>query len=104
MKLSDLKPLDQVIDEQRSDEEFRRVWDGAAFAREIANRVVNFRTRKGLSQRELAALVGIAQPAISRLEQAEHQPSFETLAKLSRATGLTFHFEVVDGTVELVDA
>ncbi|WP_322761169.1 hypothetical protein [Frankia sp. Cr2] len=30
-------------------------------------------------------------------------PSFDTLAKLSRATGLEFHFEVACGGVELVD-
>jgi DNA-binding phage protein len=48
--------------------------------------------------------VGLVQPAIARLEKAEQQPSFETLAKLTRATGLRFRFEVTNGTVELISA
>jgi ribosome-binding protein aMBF1 (putative translation factor) len=104
MKLSDLKPLDEVIEEHRDDPEFRVVWDRMAFARDVANRVVQYRTERGLSQRELAAIVGLVQPQIARLEAAEHQPSFETLAKLTRATGLEFHLEVARGGVELLDA
>ena len=102
MKLSDMKSLDRSIDEQRNDSEFRAEWDRTAFARDVANLVVRYRTERGLSQRELAAVVGLAQPQIARLEKAEHQPSFETLARLSRATGLEFHLEVADGAVELV--
>ncbi len=104
MKLSELKSLDQVIEDKRDDVEFRKEWDRTAFAREVANRVVRYRTERGLSQRELAAIVDLVQPQIARLEKAEHQPSFETLAKLSRATGLEFHFEVAHGNVELVSA
>jgi ribosome-binding protein aMBF1 (putative translation factor) len=104
MKLSDLKPLDQAIEEHREDPEFRAAWDSTAFARDVANRVAQYRTEHGLSQRELAAIVGLVQPQIARLERAEHQPSLETLAKLTRATGLEFRFEVAHGGVELVDA
>jgi len=88
MKLSALRPLDQVIDEHRQDEQFRAVWDSTAFAREVANRVILYRTEHSMSQRELAEIVRLVQPQIARLEKAEHQPSVETLVKLSRATGL----------------
>ena len=104
MKLSEMKSLDQVVEEHRQDPEFREEWDRLTFAREVANRVVAYRTEHGLSQRNLAGLVGLVQPAIARLEKAEHQPSFETLAKLSRATGLHFRFEVFDGGIELIPA
>ncbi len=104
MKFSDLKALGQVIEDQREDAEFCDVWDRMAFARDVANKVVRYRTEHDLSQRELAAIVGLVQPQIARLERADHQPSFDTLAKLSRATGLEFHFEVARGGVELVDA
>ena len=104
MKLSELKPLDQVIEEHHEDPEFRAEWDRTAFAREVANRVVQYRTEHGLSQRRLAAMVGLLQPQIARLERAEHQPSFDTLAKLTRATSLEFRFEVAHGSVELISA
>jgi ribosome-binding protein aMBF1 (putative translation factor) len=104
MKLTDLKSLDQVVEEHRQDEDFRVEWDRLAFAREVANRVVRYRVDNGLSQRELAGMVGLVQPQVARLEKAEHQPSFETLVKLSRATGLEFRFEVTRGGVELLSA
>lgn len=104
MKMSDLKSIDQVVEEQRQDEAFRAEWDRTEFAREVANRVIQYRVDKGLSQRQLAALVDLVQPQIARLEKAEHQPSVETLVKLSRATGLEFRFEVARGGIELVSA
>jgi DNA-binding XRE family transcriptional regulator len=104
MKLSDLKSLDQVVEEYRRDENFRVEWDRMAFAREVANRVVQYRVDNDLTQRELARIVDLVQPQIARLEKAEHQPSFETLVKLSRATGLEFRFEVADGGIELISA
>jgi|SRR6266542_2976116 len=104
MKLSELKSLDQMVEEHREDPEFRAEWDRLTFARDVANRVVAYRTERGLSQRELAAMVGLVQPQIARLEKAEHQPSFDTLAKLTRATGLEFRFDVSHGDVQLVSA
>jgi DNA-binding XRE family transcriptional regulator len=104
MKLSSLKSLDQVVAEHRQDPEFRAEWDRTAFAREVANRVIQYRADNHLSQRELASVVGLVQPQIARLEKAEHQPSFETLVKLSRATGLEFHFDVAHGNIELASA
>ena len=62
MKLSELRSLDQVIDENRADPEFRVEWDRAAFARDVANHIVRYRVERGLSQRRLAALAGMAQP------------------------------------------
>lgn len=76
MKLSEVKSLDLVIEEHREDIEFRVDWDRYAFARDVANRVIQYRTERSLSQRQLAAIVGLAQPQIARLEKAEHQPSF----------------------------
>lgn len=105
MKRSDLRSLDQVIEgEYRQDEGFRAEWDRTAFAREVANRVIQYRVDNGLSQRDLAKIVDLVQPQIARLEKAEHQPSFETLVKLSRGTGLHFRFDVANGGIELISA
>ena len=104
MKLSELTPLDEVIGEHRGDPEFRAGWDRLAFARSVADRVVQYRTDRGLSQRQLAATIGLTQPQVARLEKAEHQPSFDTLARFTRATGLKFRFDVAHGEVELIPA
>lgn len=48
MKLSEMKSLDQVVEEHRQDPEFREEWDRLAFAREVANRIVAYRTGQSL--------------------------------------------------------
>jgi transcriptional regulator with XRE-family HTH domain len=100
MKLSDLKSIDQVITEDlASDAAFAEEWDRTAFARQVAITIVRYRAERGLSQRQLAAMTGLQQPAIARLEIGEGTPSLATLAKLSRATGLEFHLEIAQGDV-----
>jgi ribosome-binding protein aMBF1 (putative translation factor) len=103
MKLSDMKSLDQIIDEDRRGEpDYRREWDRTALAREIALAIVRYRTKHGLSQRDLARETGITQPAIARLESGEHTPSLSTLVKLTTHTGMQFRLDVHDGSAELV--
>ncbi|GLW31099.1 helix-turn-helix domain-containing protein [Actinoplanes regularis] len=103
MKLSDLKTVDQVIEERRdSDAEFRDEWNRTAFAREVAVAVVNYRAVHGLSQRKLADVTGLRQPAIARLEKGEDSPGLATLARLTRATGLTFRVDIANGSAGLV--
>jgi predicted transcriptional regulator len=45
------------------------------------------RRRAGLSQRELADLAGVPQPAIARIESGRVQPRVDTLGRLLRACG-----------------
>lgn len=105
MKLSDLKTIDQIIAEDRSkNPEFAAEWDRAAFARQVAITIVRYRTERGLSQRQLATMTGLQQPAIARLEIGEGTPSLSTLAKLSRATGLEFQLEIAHGGVVIPPA
>jgi len=102
MKLSDLVTLDQAIENQRSNPEFRAEWDRTALARKVAIRVIEYRTARNLSQRQFAEMVGLVQPAIARLERADRQPSIDTLATLTRATGLEFTFSFSHGGIELL--
>ena len=52
------------------------------------------RRAAGLTQRELAARSGVAQPAIARLERGRASARFETLDRLLRACGKAL--EIVD--------
>ena len=47
------------------------------------------RRRAGLSQRELAAQTGVAQPTIARIERNHDDPRLRTLERLLRACGET---------------
>ena len=101
MKLSEMPTLQEVVDHQREDPEFREEWDRSAFAREVAIRIVRYRADHGLTQTQLACAVGMKQPVIARLERGEKAPSLATLARITAGTGIEFHLDVRDGAVAL---
>lgn len=47
------------------------------------------RLRAGLTQQQLAARVGISQPALARIESGRISPRIDTLARLLRACGMS---------------
>jgi len=101
MKLSEMASLDEVIEQNRQDAEFIEEWDKGTLARALATAVVAYRVKHGLTQRGLASVTGLTQPAIARLELGEALPNLPTLVKLSRASGLTFVLEVQRGSAAL---
>lgn len=88
MKLEDLIPFEQILEEELRDPEFRAEWERLAPARAIANRLILYRADHGLTQTALARLLGMSQSAIARLEIGEHIPTLPTLLKLSEVLGL----------------
>jgi len=91
MKLPDLKPFEEVLAEDLQDPAFRRERERTEIARAVALRVVQYRATHHLSQEQLAAKLGIKQPAIARLEAGEHPPSVMTLRRLADRLGMEFH-------------
>jgi transcriptional regulator with XRE-family HTH domain len=81
--------------------EYRREYDRARFANEVAVRVVKYRAEHGLSQTALAKLLGMHQPAIARLEAGEHEPSLTTLARLAQVLGEDFSVDIKPDRIEL---
>ncbi len=51
--------------------------------------LIRIREEQGISQRQLAALTGIKQPAIARLESGRTAPNINTLKKLLAPLGYT---------------
>jgi transcriptional regulator with XRE-family HTH domain len=88
MRLEDLIPFEQILEEELRDPEFRAEWERLAPARAVANRLILYRAEHGLTQTALARLLGMSQPAIARLETGEHVPTLPTLLKLSDVLGL----------------
>jgi predicted transcriptional regulator len=59
--------------------------DRGWFFATIADQVAERRLAKGLSQRELAELVGTTQSAIARLERGGRPPRIDTLLNIAEA-------------------
>lgn len=54
----------------------------------IATAIINSRLKKGLTQFQLAEIVGTKQSAISRLESGNYNPSINFLEKVAKALNL----------------
>jgi ribosome-binding protein aMBF1 (putative translation factor) len=102
MKLSALKTAAEVLEERRQDPAFRAEWDRTAFARDVALRILRYRTENDLTQTALARKVRMTQSVIARLESGDQPPSIPTLAKLSAGTGMDFDVKFVRGSVAFV--
>ena len=68
-----------------------RGWFFAAIAEKVSER----RNAKGMSQRELAELVGTTQSAIARLERGGRPPRIDTLLRIAEALDCDLHVELV---------
>lgn len=88
VKLEDMIPFEQILEEHLQDPEFRAEWKRLAPARAVANRLIAYRADHGLTQTGLARRLGMSQPAVFRLELGEHLPTLQTLRKLSEVLGL----------------
>ena len=59
------------------------------FEIEHIGKMIEAREKKGLSQRELAEISGVKQPAIARLESMKATPQIDTLFKVLNPLGYT---------------
>ncbi len=83
-----------VAEEQLADPSFRAEWQRLAPAREFAASLLRYRAEQGLSQRALAAKLGISQPRVAKLESAEHNPEIDTIIRAVRRLGIEFALDV----------
>ena len=101
VKLSQLSPADEAREEDMSDLEYRREYERTRLANDVAIKVIGFRADRGISQAELARLMGWRQPHVARLEAGDHEPSLATLSRLADVTNLDFSVLVKRGRMHL---
>ena len=62
----------------------------------LIGKMIEAREKRGLSQRELAKLCGVKQPAIARLESLKATPQIDTLFKILAPLGYTLAIVPID--------
>ncbi|MCD8069352.1 MAG: helix-turn-helix domain-containing protein [Lachnospiraceae bacterium] len=75
-----------MADEERVSPQER---EKVKFEADLIKKMVEAREAKGLSQRQLAELSGVKQPAIARIESLKSTPQIDTLLKLLAPLGYT---------------
>lgn len=89
---------DYMNDETRvSLEERQRI----NFQVELIGKIIEAREQRGYSQRDLAKLSGVKQPAIARLESMKSTPQIDTVLKLLAPLGYTLTVVPFDSNSQL---
>lgn len=82
--------------DMREDPTYRAEFERTSAYEKTARAVIALREVRGLTQEQLAEMIGTTASAISRLESGEHSPNLETLRKIANACGghLRLQFDV----------
>ena len=96
MKNGKVRTFQSRLREDMKDPEFKKYYQEERQALKLAMQIAELRERKGLSQQELAKLMGTSQQAISRIESGEYEGfTLKTLEKIAEATGMRVKIEFV---------
>lgn len=83
------------LNERLRDPEFRAEWDALEPEFQIARAMLDGRSARNLTQKELAEITGITQSDISKLENGNANPSLRTLERLAAGLGMRIRLEFV---------
>lgn len=89
------KSFRDSLNERLHDPEFRAEWEALEPEFQIVKAMLDGRAAKNLTQKELAALTGITQSDISKLENGNGNPSLKTLERLAEGLGMRLRLEFV---------
>jgi transcriptional regulator with XRE-family HTH domain len=79
----------EILERELKNPEFRYHFEQRALVHEVALAVRQMREAAGLTQAQLAALIGVSQPMIARVERGSDRrtPSWDTLRRIAIALG-----------------
>jgi DNA-binding XRE family transcriptional regulator len=96
MKRGKVRTFQRRLQEDCKDPEFRAHYLEEKQALKLAMKIAELREKKGLSQQQLAKLMGTSQQAISRIESGKYEGfTLKTLEKIAEATGMRVKIEFV---------
>ncbi len=96
MKKIKVRTFRSRLREDLKDPEFRTHYREEKQSLKLAMKITKLREKRGLSQKQLATLMGTSQQAISRIESGEYEGfTLKTLEKLAKATGTRVRIEFI---------
>ena len=78
----------------RKDKEFQKLYDIEKKKLDIAIALAEARTKKGLTQKEVAKIADVAWETVSAIENGRANSSIETLSKIFAAVGKKLDFQI----------
>ena len=98
-KLVSAKEIIKVI--EKNDEVLSKWRKHYELEKSIIEKIVDFRKHKGITQKELADMCGLKQPAIARIENRVNSPQLDTIIKIFDA--LDLKIEVIQSNQQIYD-
>jgi DNA-binding XRE family transcriptional regulator len=96
MKKEKMRAFRSRLREDLKDPEFKSHYQEEGQALMLAIKIAKLREKKGLSQQQMAKLMGTSQQAVSRIESGEYEGfTLKTLEKIAEATGTKVKIEFV---------
>lgn len=96
MKKGKVRTFQNRLREDLKEPEFRAHYLEERQALKLAMKIAELREKKGLSQQQLAKLMGTSQQAISRIESGKYEGfTLKTLEKIAEVTGMRVKIEFV---------
>ena len=96
MKKGKVRTFQSRLHEDLKDPEFKAHYQEERQALKLAMKIAKLREKKGLSQQQMAKLMGTSQQAVSRIESGEYEGfTLKTLEKIAEATGTKVKIEFV---------
>lgn len=96
MKKDKVRTFKSRLKEDIKDPEFKTYYQEERQALKLAMKIAELRNQRGLTQQELAKLMGTSQQAISRIESGDYEGfTLKTLEKIAEATGMRVKIEFV---------
>lgn len=88
--------LNQKITEKLQDPKFAQEYDDLELQSQLAEQVITLRQKRGLTQTQLANLIGTRQSSISRLENMNELPSLSFLVRIADILGVKIDVKFID--------
>ena len=90
-----MKTLKAFKEEQLRDSKFQKEYESIQPEMDVIRALIDARTSKQLTQKQLAEKTGIHQADISKLENGTRNPSLEMLKRLAKGLGMRLKVEFV---------
>lgn len=96
MNKAQVRTFRSRLSEDLKDPDFKAHYQEERQALKLAMKIAKLREKKGLSQQQMAKLMGTSQQAISRIESGDYEGfTLKTLEKIAEATGTRVKIEFV---------
>ena len=86
--------VQEIINEKiKTDDKFAAAYSEVENEYKLIREVVKARKEQGLTQQELAEMIGVKQQVISRFEREKHIPTLDNFLKILDGVGLVLKLE-----------